>query len=223
MCVCTKTETMRERRRTDGWRTSVLEHKHVWHLHTSCSMNGWVCGEIHEEFLLCLRAEQKNRHREGWERQVTYPVSRRREALGKRKGTCHALGTTGRSISPDFGGYWIRLRTTHELVLCEGVAFPHSIYPNFSLERMQHLHWKWVTFESALQCHEYPIVRNLPCHAINLWRKMTSDSWLEIWSRYLALPGLVDFNWILDLGSIRESLTDFLLIFGVVLIICVHV
>lgn len=150
MCVCTKAETMRERRRTDGWRTSVLEHTHVWHLYTSCSMYGCICGETQEEFLLCLRTEKKNHHREGWERKVTYPVSCRRKMLSKRKGMCHTLGTTCRSISPDFGGYWIRLRTAHELVLCEGITSLHSIYPNINLERMQHLYWKWVTSENAL-------------------------------------------------------------------------
>lgn len=148
--MCTKTETMKEGRRTDGWPTSVLEHTHVWHLHTSCSMYGCICGETQEEFLLCLRAKKKNYHSEGWERKVTYPVSCRRETLGKRKGTCHALGTTCCSIFTDFGGYWVRLRTAHEPVLCEGVTFLHLIYPNFNLEGLQHLYWKWVTFENAL-------------------------------------------------------------------------
>lgn len=94
VCVCVQKQTMRECRRTDGWRTSVLERTHVWHLHTSCSMYDCICGETQEEFLLCLRSEKKNNHREGWERKVTYPLSCGRETLSKRKGMCHALGTT---------------------------------------------------------------------------------------------------------------------------------
>lgn len=172
---------------------SVLEHTHVWHLRTSCSMYSCICGETPEAFLLCLRAERTKDPREGWERQVTYAVSCRRGTLGKRKGTCHSSNMTCRSTSADFGGGWIWVRTAHELVHCEEFTFLHLMFLHFNLERMQRLYQKQVTFENATECYEHHIVHNLQCCAINTWRKITSDSWLEFWSRYLVLPNSIDF------------------------------